>query len=477
MASTTDERIERLEGVVERLLAETVALKAQVATLETENKKLRADNAELRRRLGENSSNSSKPPSSDSPGERQQRPKPERSGRAPGGQPGHKGKRRELVPANKLTGTSECFPRACRRCGDTLPRTPDAKPLRHQVVEIPEIVPDIHEFRQHHVMCGCGTTTMGPLPAGTPLGLFGPRALTLIAVLTGAMHVSRRKVQMLFSDLLGIEVSLGCISESEQVVNDAVAQAVDEARVHALAAPVKHVDATTWYQAGSYRSLWVLATKAVSVFYVAANGTRDELCKWIDKVRGILVTDRGTQFGFWAMARRQICWAHLLRKFASYATRKGRAGELGNQLLVWSGFVLHDWHRVRDGTMSRAEFKRTVAPIRLAVEQLLDEGTGLSGIGGSCRDILAHRAALWTFVDRADVDATNNHAEREIRGLVMWRKLTFGSRSDRGTQFAANIKSVVHTCRKQGRHVFAYLEQAISSKLRNRRGPSLLAAA
>jgi transposase len=468
--STADERLERLECQVERLLAKIDAQATEIAALKVEN-------AELKRRLGENSSNSNKPPSSDPPGQRQERPKREASGRAPGGQPGHKGNRRELVPASKLTGTTECFPEACRRCGDALPRTPDAKPLRHQVVEIPEIVPDIHEFRQHHVTCGCGTTTTGPLPVGTPLGLFGPRALTLIAVLTGSMHVSRRKVQLLFSDLLGIEVSLGCISESEEVVNDAVAEAVDEARVHALAAPVKHADATTWYEAGSYRSLWVLATKAVTVFYVAANGTREELRKWLDKVRGILVTDRGTQFGFWAMARRQICWAHLLRKFASYATRKGRAGELGNQLLVWSGFVLHDWHRVRDGTMSRAEFKRTVAPIRRAVEQLLDEGTGLSGIGGSCRDILDHRDALWTFVERADVDATNNHAEREIRGLVMWRKLTFGSRSDRGTRFAANIKSVVHTCRKQGRHVFAYLERAINSKLRNRRAPSLLAAA
>lgn len=468
--SSSDARIERLELQVEKLLAEVV-------TLRVENKKLRSENAELHRRLGENSSNSNKPPSGDSPGQRQERPKPEPSGRAPGGQPGHKGKQRELLPASKVTGSTEVFPKACRRCGDELPRTPDPDPLRHQVVEIPKIEPDVHEYRQHRVTCACGATTCGALPVGTPPGMFGARALTLIAVLTGAMHVSRRRVQLLFSDLLGIEVSLGCISESEEVVNDAVAVAVDEARIHALAAPVKHVDATTWYEAGKYRSLWVLATKAVTVFYVAADGTRAALCKWLDKVRGILVTDRGSQFGFWAMARRQICLAHLLRKFASYATRRGRAGHLGNQLLVWTGIVLHHYHQVRDGTMSRSEFKATVAPIRAAVEQLLEEGTALPEIGGSCRDILAHRAALWTFVDRPGVEPTNNHAEREIRSLVMWRKLTFGSRSDRGTRFAANIKSVVHTCRKQKRHVFDYLTRAITLSLRNRRAPSLFVAA
>jgi transposase len=373
-----------------------------------------------------------------------------------------------------VTGSTECFPNTCRRCDAELPRVVDPDPLRQQVIEIPEITPDVHEFRLHRVTCSCGVTTCAKPPAGTPAGLFGPRLLALVAVLTGSMHVSRRKVQLLISDLLGIEVSLGCISESEEVVSDAVASAVDEARVHALAARVKHVDATTWYEAGEYRSLWVLATAAVSVFYVAADGTREALQKWLSKVRGILVTDRGTQFGFWAMDRRQICWAHLIRKFASYADRKGEAGSIGDGLLIWSGIILHNWHKVRDGTMTRAEFHAFVDPIRGAVERLLDQGTRTPGIAGSCADILDHRAALWTFVDRSGIEPTNNHAERELRGLVLWRKITFGSRSARGTRFAANIKSVVQTCRKQGRDVFAYLTRAVQAALRNRRTPSLL---
>ena len=358
---------------------------------------------ELKRRLGENSSNSNKPPSGDTPEQRKARNNHKPSGRAPGGQPGHKANKRSLLPANKLTGTTECFPKSCRRCGETLPERRDAAPLRHQVVEIPEIAPEVHEYRQHRVVCACGETTCGPLPTGTPSGILGARLLALVGLLLGEMHVSRRKVQRLLSDVLGIDISLGCLSESEEVVSDAIGPAVADAVTHALAAGVKHIDATTWYQAGAYRSLWVMATRLVTVFYVAADGSREALQQWLQRVRGILVSDRGSQFDFWAMKRRQICWAHLVRKFASYSTRKGRAGALGNQLLVWSGMVISDWHLVRAGTMSRVEFQSSNVKRCAFIEKLLEEGTTLPGIGGSCGNILKHRDALWTFFTTPNV--------------------------------------------------------------------------
>jgi transposase len=73
------------------------------------------------------------------------------------------------------------------------------------------------------------------------------------------------------------------------------------------------------------------------------------------------------------------------------------------------------------------------------VEGFLDRGAlmGVRGISGSCADILKHRAALWTFVAEEGVEPTNNHAERELRDFVLWRKKSFGSQSDRGCRFAA----------------------------------------
>lgn len=475
--TSTDARIERLERQVEALLAKVDEQAARISALESENGKLRAENAELRRRLGENSSNSSKPPSSDAPRDRAARPGAPASGKKRGGQPGHKGNKRTLLPPNKVDSITNHHPTHCRRCARGLPKQHDAHPVRHQVADIPEIKAVIAEHRLFHATCEvCGETTCATLPDGVPQGAFGPGVLALATMLVADGHMSRRKVVRLLRDVFGIDISLGALSESEAIVSNAVAPAVEEARVHALAEKVKHVDATTWYQAGAYMALWVMATATVTVFTIAADATRETLRTWITRVRGVLVTDRGTQFGFWAMTMRQICWAHLIRKFASFAERDGRVGDLGRELLFWSRHLIHMYHRVRDGTLPRTALQRASIMIRAHVERLLEEGRDLSikGITGSCRDILVHRHAMWRFVDDPAVEPTNNHGERELRSLVTWRKGSFGSQSERGNAFAANLKSVIQTCRKQQRNVLAYLRSAVQAALRRESTPSLL---
>lgn len=454
------------------------ALERQLAVLLEENARLRARVEELERKLGENSSNSSKPPSSDSPAERAARPKDDPTGRRRGGQRGHKGHTRTFLPAAQVRSTTHCFPEACRRCGDALPKRRDPDPVRHQVVDIPTIEPVADDYWLHRVTCMCGETTCGALPSGVPQGMLGAQVLALIAVMTADGHMSRRKVQSLLAAVFGLDVSLGTISESEQVVSDAVAPAVDEARLHALTEKVKHLDATSWRESGAYRALWTLATATVTVFTILGDGTREALRTWIDRVRGVLVTDRGTQFDFWALERRQICWAHLIRKFASFGELKGRPGAIGRDLLLWSRVLLHSWHRVRDGTGTRAELRSVATNVRALMERLLEEGTALpiKGFKGACRNILDHRDALWRFVTDTAVEPTNNHAERELRGLVCWRRCSGGSQSQRGNEFATNLKSVIHTCRKQHRDVLAYLNSAVHAALHDRRPPSLIAA-
>lgn len=469
--SSVEDRLARLERLVETQQATIEAQAARIGALETEN-------AELRRRLGENSSNSNKPPSSDSPADRSARPKDSPSGRGRGGQPGHKGHKRTFLPASQVRSTTHCFPTQCRRCGEALPKRRDDDPLRHQVVDVPKIQPVADDYWLHRVTCSCGETTCGALPAGVPQGMLGAQVLALIAVMTADGHMSRRKVQSLLAAAFGLEVSLGTLSESEQIVSEAVAPAVDEARVHALTEKVKHLDATAWRQNGVYRALWTLATATVTVFTILGDGTRDALRGWIDRVRGVLVTDRGTQFDFWALERRQVCWAHLIRKFASFSEMRGRPGEIGADLLLWSRVLLHAWHRVRDGTGTRAELRSVATNVRAIMEGLLEEGAALptKGFRGACRNILGHRDALWRFVTDPNVEPTNNHAERELRGLVIWRRCSGGSQSERGNQFAANLASVIQTCRKQHRDVLAYLNSAIQAALHDRKAPSLIAA-
>jgi transposase len=475
---SVEERLAKLERLVEAQQATIAAQTIELAELKAANAELKAENAELKRRLGENSSNSSKPPSSDSPADRAARSKDAPSGKARGGQRGHKGHKRTFLPPSQIKSTTQCFPPACRRCGESLPKRRDPDPLRHQVVDIPKIQPVADDYFLHRVTCTCGETTCGTLPMGVPQGMLGAQVLALIAVLTADGHMSRRKVQSLLSAVFGLDVSLGTLSESEQIVSEAVAPAVDEARMHALTEKVKHLDATSWRESGAYRSLWTLATATVTVFTILGDGTRNALLTWIDRVRGVLVTDRGTQFDFWALERRQICWAHLIRKFASFSELRGRPGEIGGNLLMWSRVLLHSWHRVRDGTGTRADLRLVATKIRALMEQLLAEGADLriKGFQGACRNILEHREALWRFVNDSNVEPTNNHAERELRGLVCWRRSSGGTQSERGNQFAANLKSVIHTCRKQRRPVLAYLNSAIHAALHDRKTPSLIAA-
>lgn len=300
--------------------------------------------------------------------------------------------------------------------------------------------------------------------------------MALIGLLTGDYNMSRRRAVSLLSDVLGIEISLGALSEAEEKVSEAVAAPVQEAREHVAEQPIKHSDATGWRQGGQARTLWTIASALVTVFFITKDGSMAGLRGLFAKVKGILVSDRGKQFGFWAMKDRQICWAHLIRKFKGFAERTGPAGQLGEGLLICAQTMIHWWHQVRDGTMSRRKFKDLMDFLSAVIERHLENGVRLDirGVSGACADILKHRQALWTFVHVPGVDPTNNHGERELRAFVLWRKRSFGSQSDRGCRFAERIMTVTHTLRKQQRHVLSYLTHACQAALRGQPAPSLV---
>ena len=154
--------------------------------------------ADLEERLGKNSTNSSKPPSSDPPSVKRRPPAPA-SGRKRGGQPGHRHLPRALVPPERVASVTDCKPTECRRCGHALSGE-DAEPRRHQMAELPPIEPEVHEYRLHRLCCPhCNTFTCGALPEGVPRTAFGPRLHAVLGVLTGAYRLSKRQVDGLHS--------------------------------------------------------------------------------------------------------------------------------------------------------------------------------------------------------------------------------------------------------------------------------------
>lgn len=470
--SALHHRIAELEGALAAQKALVVAQAEQMARLELLVTKLLEEK-------GRNSSNSGKPPSSDPPSTRaQRRGKGKKGERKRGGQPGHEGSSRALVPAERVKKFVELFPPECENCFEPLPKTPDANPRRYQTVELPPVQPEFTEWRQHGVVCPCCShKTYGPYEK-IPTSPFGPRLSSIVALLTGVYHVSRRGTARLMSELVGVELSLGAVSAIEARVSDAVKHAVDEVWTSVQQATVKHTDGTTWFKAGAMCALWTIATTAATAFKILANAKRDTLAALFgDDKRGTLVSDRATALTFWAMERRQICWAHLLRKFIAFSERGGRSGVIGKELLEYVGVMFEYWDDVKTGRITRAKFRGDMAAVRKQFEAALDRAVAakIAGVSGSCSDILEHRAALWTFVDRDDVEPTNNHAERELRAFVLWRKRSFGTQSDRGDLFAERVMTVAHTARKQNKEVLAFLTACCAAAHDGGARPSLFA--
>ena len=462
----------------EELLAENAQLKAALAAALARIAELEQLVAKLLEEKGRNSSNSNKPPSSDAPTTRAERraKNKDKSGRKRGGQPGHEGSQRALVPTEEVDDVVDHFPVECENCWAALSKTPNASAQRYQTTELPPTKLVIMEHRVHSVTCACcghRTTAAFEIPP-----TFGPRLWSVIALLTGVFHLSRRGAVTLLSDVVGVEISLGSVSAVEKRVSDAVKPAVEEAWRRVEQSTVKHTDGTTWYQGGAMRSLWTIASTVATVFKIVATGDAKNLAPLFGDRSGVLVSDRATALRFWTMEMRQVCWAHLLRKFISFSERGGAAGAVGNELLEYVKIMFAYWDDVKRGKLSRADFRSSMAPVRKNLEAVLQRAVASSfaHVSGSCANVLAHKAALWTFVDRDDVEPTNNHAERELRAFVLWRKRSFGTQSDRGNAFAERLMTVAHTARKQKRNVLEFLVACCTAAREGTKAPSLFAS-
>lgn len=462
----------------DRLISE---LREELAARDERMSEVERKVAVLGETVGRSSVNSNQPPSADGPqtrAERRRKKKQKQKGqRRRGGQPDHQGAHRELLPAEQVDDVVHFFPSCCENCCYELTPTPDLAAKRYQMTELPAFEPHTTEYQRHCVTCPrCQYKNWAPYDQDAiPASPFGPRLMSVIALLTGVYHLSRRKTVDLLSDIVGVRISLGAVSAVEKRVSDAVEKPVHEAWRKVAKSRVKHTDGTTWYQAGIALSLWTIATAVATVFKIVANARMETLKPLFGKLRGILVSDRGTALGFWAMARRQICWAHLIRKFISFAERDGPAGRFGRDLLDYAGIIFVYWNDYRASRLDRETFRLWMAPVRTQVEAVLERAaaSGIAQLAGSCADMLAHREALWTFVDEVGVEPTNNHAERELRGFVLWRKQSFGTQSERGNRFAERLMTITHTARKQSKNVLEFLTACCVAHVDGGEAPSL----
>jgi transposase len=471
-------RIAELERQVAERDQRIAADGARIATLEREVSELKELVNTLMSVVGRNSRNSHLPPSSDGPGARGGG-SPSIPGKRPrGGQPGHRGAKRVLLPEAEVTNPVDLYPEVCESCWEPLPQCSHDAPKRYQSIDICGASLQVTEYRRHCVQCRCGFKTHAKVVGVIPSSPFGPGLMARVCALTGTYKLSRREAASLLHDFFNVTMSLGSISAIEKRVSAAIKKPVAEVQAHVNAAPVKHADATSWLHAGKLRSLWTIATGGASFYVVLPDGCADTIKPMFGVAAGILVSDRATVFSFWPMERRQICWAHLLRKFVAFAELKGAAKSFGQELIQAASLVFKYWNDFKAGKLDKVTFQNWMQPLRQQVEDTLSRahGASIKDLSGSCENMLEHRAALWTFVDRDGVEPTNNHAERELRACVLWRRRSFGSQSEEGEKYAARIMTVVQTARKRGLNILMFLEQCCAAWLGNVAAPCLLTA-
>ncbi len=433
---------------------------------------------QLEERLGLNCQNSSLPPSMD-PLDAPPRPAKKPSGRRRGGQPGHKGSTRDLLPVAEVDDVFEYVPEYCEHCLTKLPARAgrdDPPPTRHQVFELPEKPYTVTEHQAHARTCPCcGEVTRAEIPA-EERSCFGPRLVALVATLTAVVKASRRASQEFVEDVLGIPIALGSVSNVEGEVSQSLEEAYAEAGEAVRAAPRKNVDETGWKQAGKKCWLWLAATNLFSFYVIHPRRGKDGFAALLGKVRGILTTDRWHVYASVKNSCRQICWAHLKRDFKRLEERGGKAGKLGEEALVVTAHLFMLWKDFRAGIINRRALRQCLRPLKSNLRNVLERGVALDmeKVSVFCQNLLDLEPALWNFAKHEGIEPTNNHAERMIRPAVLWRKRSFGADSERGCRYAERMLTVSATCRLQTRRVYEFLVESLRAHRTGTVAPSLV---
>ena len=437
------------------------------------------------KRCKQNSTNSSKPPSSDGlAGESRQRGRRKKSKRKVGGQPGHRGTHRTVVPAERVDEVRAVLPEQCRHCGHDLtgpvePARMIGHPRRHQVTEVPPLQAHIIEYQCHRVVCPeCGASTLAALPAEAT-GQFGPQLTALIAYLTVVCRMPRRVVEALLRQVLRIEISLGSTQKCWEEASQAVAAPCKELEQHLKNEPVLNIDETGWRTNGDKRYLWAFVAAQYVVYTVAATRGSEVLVRLLGAVfQGVLCSDRFSAYLKYHSGKAQFCWAHLKRNLLGIVefTKSSAVERFCRDALAEHAKLFRLWHKFRGGRIDRRQLLWCSLPIQKRIFALAERH--LDSRNREVRNLAAalfeHNERLFSFVEYEGVEPTNNSAERALRTGVQWRKICFGNRSANGEIATARLLTVSETCDLQRLNTLAYLSAAIAGHRRQQSVASLL---
>jgi transposase len=396
--------------------------------------------AALEARLSQNSRNSDRPPSSDTPFVAKLSSSTTTG--APGAKPGHPGHRQVLLTPTEVV---EVMPDVCS-CGQQ--RFPATTPYHtHQVIELPEIRMAVTHVVLHEAQGpGCGRRLKASLPAEYRYG-YGPRFTALIGELSGSQRGSRSAVQEFCTSVLRVPISRGAIQRAVDRVSDAITPHYEAIAGKTRSTKVNYIDETAWYQHGVLAWLWVMVNTTVALFTVQASRDKTAFAALIERWAGLVVSDGYGVYQHWVHGR-QTCLAHLIRRARGLSERKEpELATFGHRVMVELQRVVH-WATAPPTAGDVQTWYARMVHLLADHRQRGDEA------GTLARTLEREMGALWTFVVEEGVEPTNNRAERALRFAVLWRKLMHGTYNEKGDRWVERILALRETCRLRGMPTF-----------------------
>lgn len=460
------------------LIAIILRLEERIAELEKRNADLEAENARLRK----NSSNSSKPPSSDivKPTKTKSQGKRKTQRRKIGGQKGHPKHQRQSFAAENINNIWEYHLHCCPDCGDWVTRVA----AEARVVQQAEIVKSpvrIDEHRGLAYYCPhCDKIHYAPLPPEVKKGgLVGPRLTALVAYLKCGCHASFTTIRKFLRDVMQVTISRGQLAKVVRKVSQALQGVYDDLLDRLPSEAVLNVDETGHKENKKRFWTWCFRAEMYTLFKIDSSRGSQVLLEVLgEEFNGVLGCDYFSAYRKYMKdvgVEVQFCLAHLIRDVKFLVTLPDQATRRYGERVLDGLRRLFDVIHRRE-MMTEVGFKRTLEQARrdlIAVATLAPEQRQAQNLA---RRFHLHGESYFRFITTPGIEPTNNLAEQAIRFVVIDRRITQGTRSEVGRQWCERIWTVMATCAQQGRSVFHYLERAVQAYFNDQPIPSLLLA-
>ena len=292
-----------------------------------------------------------------------------------------------------------------------------------------------------------------------PNSRFGLRVMLLVVFMKMGLALPSQKIIKMLEAQYNLTISDGEIYKMLEQVAQAFGSYYKELQQKIRDAAVKHLDETGWRINGKSHWLWIFINKEVALYVVRKQRSSSVPIKVLGKQKDkFIVNDRYNSYNVLAKKTKcklQICWAHLLRNVKDFAEHYDEAKYIRRQLKHIFKLANRCKHQATEKQVGNLLHK-----IDLIAEKRYKHSEVRKFVKSICK---FHRENLFRFVANAEIDATNNRAERGIRKAVIIRKISNGNRSKKGADIFGVLLSVVETLKLQGKNPLKEMQNIIQA--------------